>query len=302
VFPDTFKERVTFDGKQYFVPQAFQWNPVWYRSDIFTEVGLEIPQTWDELLTACDTLHAAGYIPFATANQGWTAPQARWFTTINLRLNGFTFHENLMAGREQYDDPRVRAVFEHWAELFDHNCFDPGTTNYNQAADQIFEGEAAMYNLGEWLSESYDEGFPDTIDFFRFPVINADLDPADAGEIVHLYGAYMLTTAEQPAETEQFLTYLGSQASQQSNVEAVGRVVSRLDIDASSLGPVYAKAIPFIEESANVTELFELNTDEVVAGKGLELFDKFWSDEARADNIDDYLAQLEAARVQVYGE
>ncbi|MEJ2749604.1 MAG: hypothetical protein P8183_17115 [Anaerolineae bacterium] len=51
-----------------------------------------------------------------------------------------------------------------------------------------------------------------------------------------------------------------------------------------------------------MTELFELNTDEVVAGKGLELFDKFWSDEMRAEHIDDYLTQLEAARAQVYGE
>ena len=51
-----------------------------------------------------------------------------------------------------------------------------------------------------------------------------------------------------------------------------------------------------------MTELFELNTDEIVAAKGLEMFDKFWSDEMRAENIDDYLAQLEAARAQVYGE
>ncbi|MEJ2749605.1 MAG: ABC transporter substrate-binding protein [Anaerolineae bacterium] len=239
VFPATFKKLVTFDDKQYFVPQSFQWNPVWYRTDIFTEVGLEIPQTWEDLLAACDTLSAAGYVPIATANHGWTAPEARWFSIIDLRLNGFTFHENLMAGREHYDDPRVHAVFEHWAEMFNHNCFDPGTTNYKQAADQLFEGQAAMYNLGEWLSESYDEGFTDTVDFFRFPLINADLDPADAGEIVHLYGAYMLTTAQQPAEAEKFLTYLGSQESQQSNMEAVGRVVSRLDVDSGSLGPQF---------------------------------------------------------------
>jgi multiple sugar transport system substrate-binding protein len=101
---------------------------------------------------------------------------ARWFTILNLRLNGADFHEALMRGEASYEDERIRAVFEQWAEMLAHNCFpDNQLIGYGVAANQIHDGDAAMYNLGEWLVESYDDGFPDTFDFFNFPVLNPDV-------------------------------------------------------------------------------------------------------------------------------
>lgn len=148
---------------------AVQWNPIWYHTDIFAEHGLEPPETWEELLQICDTLHAEGYIPITLATSGWAPPMARWFTILNMRLNGPAFHERLMRGEERYDDERVRQALEHWATMIDHNCFSDESTNYPTAADQIHEGEAAMYNLGEWLSESYNDGMPENFDFLAFP-------------------------------------------------------------------------------------------------------------------------------------
>jgi ABC-type glycerol-3-phosphate transport system substrate-binding protein len=80
VFPASVKELVTINGKQYFVPQAAQWNPIFYRADIFAEVGLTPPTTWDELLAACDTLNEAGITPITLAMNSWPPPAGFWFT------------------------------------------------------------------------------------------------------------------------------------------------------------------------------------------------------------------------------
>jgi ABC-type glycerol-3-phosphate transport system substrate-binding protein len=295
-FPEPIREMATIDGEQYFVPMALQWNPIWYRTDIFEEVGLAPPQSWEQFLTACETLDAAGYIPVAAASTGWTPPLARWFTILNLRLNGAAFHEQLMAGKVRYDDPRVRAVFERWAELFAHGCFAQGQTNYREAAQQIFDGEAAMYNLGEWLSESYDEGLPATFDFFSFPTLDPDVPRA---EIVHVYGAYISAAAEHPREARRFLAYLGSAPSQTSNVQTLGRVASNLAVDPSLYNEVYRRGLAFVEDAAQITTLFEFNTDAIVAGPALQAFADFWQDPS---TIDETMARLERARQQAYGD
>lgn len=293
-FPRSLREMVTRDGKQYFVPMAMQWNPIWYRTDIFQEVGIEPPQTWEEFLAVCDTLSQAGYIPVTVATSGWTPPIARWFTILNLRLNGPQYHEALMSGEESYDDPRVRAVFEHWAQLIEHNCFPNAPTTYPAAATQIFEGEAAMYNLGEWLSESYDEGLPETFDFFSFPVINPGVP---RGEIVHVYGSYMPVDAEHPIEARRFLAYLGGVESQTSNVETLGRVASNLEVDSSLYNDVYQRGLQFVQEADHITQLFEFNTHPAMAADGLRLFVRFMGN---PEEIDEVIEELEAARIQAF--
>ena len=39
------------------------------------------------------------------------------FDILNMRLNGYDFHIDLMAGTETWTDPRVKAVFETWRKL-----------------------------------------------------------------------------------------------------------------------------------------------------------------------------------------
>jgi multiple sugar transport system substrate-binding protein len=36
---------------------------------------------------------------------------------MNLRVNGYEFHMDLTAGKVPWTDPKVKAVFEKWAEL-----------------------------------------------------------------------------------------------------------------------------------------------------------------------------------------
>lgn len=296
VFPASVQAYLREEGRPYFVPQAMQWNPIWYRADIFARHDLTPPQTWEEFLAACDTLHDAGIIPVTVSSTGWTPPLARWFTILNLRLNGPAFHEALMRGEVAYDDPRVRDVFLHWQELFTHNCFEAEPVGYGEAADQIFTGEAAMYNLGEWLSESYPEGLPDSFDFFSFPVLNPDVPRA---EIVLLYGAYIPAGAQNPDQALDFITYLGGVESQTSNARALNRLVANTAVDPTLYSELYRRGLVFIENAEAITQLYEFNTHPAMAEAGLRAFSDFFRDPSE-ETIDEILAELEATRQQTF--
>lgn len=300
VFPASLKELVTVDGKQYFVPQAIQFNGIFYRKDHFAAAGLTPPETWDELLQSCDLLHAQGITPITITAAQWPPPIGFWFTHINLRLNGPEFHEQLMRGQVRYTDPRVHALFDHWLQLFDHNCFaaDSATNTYQVAMNQLAAGEAAMYAHGTWLYQFYPADQADELGFFRFPII----DPTQPlGELIPMYGAFMPTKAANPAEARAFLAYLGTVESQQSNFDALGRLASNRLIDQSQYSEVLQQGRLLVEEADAITALFGVNTHPSLAlAAYYNGFIPFWQEPTPA-KVDEILTYIEGVRAQIYG-
>lgn len=295
-YPESVATLATVDGQRYFVPQAVQWNPVWYRTDVFDEAGVSPPETWEALLALCDELNAAGYTPFTVAARTWTPPAARWFTILNLRINGPAYHDRLMRGEEAFDDSRVRTVFEHWQQLLEHNCFaeDAAQNNYRNALRDIVSGDAAMYNIGEWLFEGLDADDAANLDFFRFPVINPDVPN---GEIALVYGGYMPAAPERPDAARDFLAYLGSADSQRTIVDEIGRLAATEQVGADALPARHQKGREFLQETGHLTQLYEFNVfDAELARTSLSNFARFfdeWQDEGTIDAI---LVELEEAR------
>ena len=61
-------------------------------------------------------MQADGLTPIAfTDKDGW--PAMGTFDILNMRINGYQFHVDLMAGKQSWDSPQVKAVFNQWKEL-----------------------------------------------------------------------------------------------------------------------------------------------------------------------------------------
>ena len=299
VYPPSVIDMASVDGKQYFVPLAQQWHPVWYRTVIFEQVGLSVPQTWDELITACETLDAAGYIPITVGMKDWNAPAARWFAYISLRLHGPEFYTSLMRGEVSWLDPRVREIFETWADMFEHQCFQddkPNEVTYGQATAMFNDGEAAMYNLGEWLSESYTSGFPDTVSFFPVPPIKEDIPNA---QVAHVFGAFIPTGATHPEQARAFLTHLGSTGTQNAQWEALGRVSTHLGVEQSIYSDLYRAGVEYVNQAEVLVPIFEIQG--IDRGMNRQLLANFVSFFRNPAAIDSILEKLEAVREKEFG-
>lgn len=298
VFPASFKRMATHNGKQYFIPMAYQWNPVWYRKDIFEKHHLTPPQSWQELLDLCDQLHELGYAPFSIAVQNWPAPVNRWFTTLNLRLNGPAFHKKVVRGEIPFTDKRIRNVFVHWRELFRHHAFADSSfqNNYQKGIQDLVSGKAVMYNLGEWIFESLNEQQGANLDFFAFPPMNPDVPSA---EIVHTYGAFMRAGTSHPGQSVALLKWLASSESQQSNVEANSRVVANMNVDRSLYTKVQKRIITHINNTEVLVPLLEMDARPEFAREALKIFQAYWNN---PEDIDAAMAKLEEARLKIFTE
>ena len=104
---DSVKGAMTIDGKQWGVPYTYyQWG-VYYREDIFNELGLEEPATFDQELANCQKILDAGKKCYAIGTKFlWTA--GGWFDYMNMRTNGFDFPHATCPRRGRVDR-RARA-------------------------------------------------------------------------------------------------------------------------------------------------------------------------------------------------
>ncbi|MXY34990.1 MAG: carbohydrate ABC transporter substrate-binding protein, partial [Boseongicola sp. SB0664_bin_43] len=80
------KGAMTIDGKQWGVPYTYyQWG-VYYRKDIYEELGLNEAADWAEFKANCEAILASGRKCFTIGTKFlWTA--GGWFDYLNMRTN-----------------------------------------------------------------------------------------------------------------------------------------------------------------------------------------------------------------------
>jgi ABC-type glycerol-3-phosphate transport system substrate-binding protein len=294
-YPKGFQAMSTVGDAQYFLPTSWYWWAVYYRVSIFEDLGLEVPETWDEFLVVCETLQENGYTPIAIGTKyRWTA--AAWFDYLNMRVNGPEFHINLMLGTESYDDPRVADVFEYWRVLLDEGYFleDAAAYSWQEALEPMIAGDAAMYLMGDFIRDSLPDETEADLDFFRFPII----DPSVLiGEDAPTDGFFVPANAQHPEAAKEFLAYLGSVEYQTFFAEELGRLPTNFDVDKSLFTENQQKGLALIEGADFVAQFYDRDTTPEMADEGMNAFMAFWDD---PDSIDELLVDLEAARLEIF--
>jgi multiple sugar transport system substrate-binding protein len=295
--PASVAELSSVDGHRYWVPTIAQWNPVFYNTEAFAAADVTPPRTWDELLAACGALRAAGSErPIGQAGTAsWTPPAARWFSTLDLLLNGPEFHRRLARGEVAWTDERVTAVFDHWQQLFDEGCYgEPALQAYSDPISQLSDGRAAMDNLGEWIFESALLSDDDPIDFFSLAPISEGLPQA---EIVLVYGLAIPAAAADPEGAKELLRWLVSSAALERTYASVPRVILDRRVDPGYLQR-HRDGLQLFEEADRLVELWEFSAPSPQAEIGLDLFTSYLADPS---DLDGYLQTAEMARADAFG-
>lgn len=157
------------------VPYEYNIEGFWFNQELFQEHGVEIPETWDELVQAAETFQEAGIQPFsASGEQGW--PLTRWVGNYLFRSLGPDALQRVDDGEASLTDPEYVAAAEAVAELGEAGYFGQGigSIDMDTATNEFLNGNAAMfYNLTSALSDFADEERnqigEETIGFFPFP-------------------------------------------------------------------------------------------------------------------------------------
>ena len=287
---------MTIDGKKWGVPFTYyQWG-IYYRKDIFEQHGIAVPATWGELTAASQKLKSAGITPFAIGTKAlW--PAAGWFDYIDLRVNGYEFHKELTAGKVPYTDPRVRAVFEKWAELAKMGAFldNHAALDWQDAYPQMVQGKAAMYLMGNFLVAPLKEAglTNDNLGFFQFPEIVPGVPRAEDAPT----DAYHITAgAKNKPEALRFLAYVASPEAQTKMNEILQQLPVNNKAKAAD-DPFLQAGFEMLSTAQGLAQFYDRDAPAEMAKAGMEAFQEFM---VKPDDIDRILERLERVRQKVY--
>ena len=286
-----------YNGHRYLVPLGYHAVGFFYNPKVFQAVGIERPpERWEELLTACEKLLAAGIKPFALgAKNRW--PAQFWFDYLLLRTAGTEFRNDLMTGKVSYLDPPVQEVMRRWAALLKKDYFTRGilTDDWTDAADQVAAGKAAMTLMGTWVTGYWDrQGLQPVEDyaFFAFP----EMLPGQKRAVVGLIdGLVMGSDSRDPGQAEALIDFLLTDLTAQKTwVRAQGALSPNKNFSAENYNPVMQEVLQEVEGGGRFVFTYDLATCPPVAEQGLSVFAHFLHD---PDSYQEGLATIaQAAR------
>lgn len=254
------------DGKAYFVPvYNYPWV-VLYRKSLFEEKGYEIPKTIDEFKALGDKMKADGLVPLAFGDlDGW--PAMGTFDIINMRVNGYTFHIDLMEGRAKWNDPRVKNVFEIWRDLLPYfQEGAPGRTWQDAAKAALVDKIAGMYFLGTFAIEQAGDAASD-VGFFPFPLFGTEFDGENAID-APIDGFMLSANPKNPDAAKAFLKCVATPEAQVAYVTSpgIGSVAVSPDADTSGYTEVQKMSAEVLKSAGNIAQFLDRDARADFAG------------------------------------
>jgi raffinose/stachyose/melibiose transport system substrate-binding protein len=168
-------DSLTFDGKTYGIPLGLSAVALFYNKTIFEENGLELPKTYNELLTVVDELNAKGITPITVSGKDrW--PVLHWYSYLAQRIGGVEAFEKAKNGETDFTEPSFVEAGEKLQELaIERKGFVTGFLGLDSsAAESLFvSGKAAMYLQGEWAMRAFvdSDSFSEQVGFIPFPTV-----------------------------------------------------------------------------------------------------------------------------------
>jgi multiple sugar transport system substrate-binding protein len=268
------------DGHVYAIPIDYYPWAVFYRKDVFAAHSYSVPSNWDQFKSLCAQMKKDGLIPIAMADKdGW--PAQGTFDILNLRLNGYQFHTELLTGKQKWTDPRVTAVYKKWSEITDY--YSPGLAGatWQQGADQVVRKQAGMYLLGLFVAQQFAAtGNPDDLaqlDFFPFPDLGTQYDAEkgiDAPIDVIMISKKSRTLSKDLGQAKAFLEYWAKGSTQvKLSKAAPGTIPTASDADTSGYSALDKKAVQLVSSAQKITQYFDRDSRPDFAGpNGMQSF------------------------------
>ena len=287
----------TEDGKQIVIPATYYPWVVLYRKSVWQKGGYEVPKTLDEFKAVGDKMLANGLAPLAFADKdGWEAMGT--FDILNMRVNGYDFHISLMNGKEDWTSAKVTKVFDTWKSILPYHQADALGRSWQEAAQALQKGEAAMYYLGTFAAQQFAKGAEqDDLDFFIFPEVDSAIG---TGAIEAPTDGYMMSRRpKNEAGAKKWLGYLGGADAQNILVQADPSVVATSqNADAAKYTDLQKKMLGVLKDAKEVSLFLDRDSRpdfaSTVMGPAIQSFIK------NPDDIATILKNVEAQKKSIF--
>jgi raffinose/stachyose/melibiose transport system substrate-binding protein len=179
---EAFLDAVSADDQVFGIPGQPASAGGWlYNKKVYEELGLSVPNTWEELMDNNQIIKDAGKIPVVASYKD------TWTSQLLILADYYNVHTELPSFAEEYtnnqvkfsDTPLAARGFEKLQEIHEagYTNSEENATSYEDGLRLIAEGEAAHYPMLTFSLSALNDTYPDAMEdigFFGQPGDNAD--------------------------------------------------------------------------------------------------------------------------------
>ena len=188
-------------------------STVWYHPDSFDELGISIPESYDDMVALGDNYDGPAWA--CGCADTWNLTD--WFESIYIRQHGVDMYDDLFGGELPFTDDSVKASIDEMTRILNEENLVGGVngalgTGFNDAIDQTFSenNEAWLFYEGGFVAglavgqnPGLEEELGTRIDFFDFPPVGGGGSPVTIGGDV--IAAFVADT-----DVAEFMAYMVS--------------------------------------------------------------------------------------------
>jgi len=255
-FYDAAKKELTDfgKGKVYAIPTNAWAMGIFINVDMFKQNGIEVPQNYDEIISAAAKFKDKGISPFVQGlKDGWTVNQMS-ISQFKLQMEDSSFYDKVKNGETKWTDKHMINAYKEWTDLFAGKgmMYDGSMGLTYEQAFQLFEqGKVPMWPMGTWASSLFkdkdgkDKKFSFAMDFIPQYANKAGEEAINAG--TNIGAMYAISSSTKNVEAaKKFFEWLTTPENAELMVKANGCMFPVKGID-------YAKVIPYGDKLVKAT-------------------------------------------------
>jgi raffinose/stachyose/melibiose transport system substrate-binding protein len=221
------------DGKIYGVPFASQTLFVYYNKAIYKQLGLSVPETWDQFIANLQAVKKAGLQPLANGGKdGWTLEVLMGAVAPNF-YGANDFFDAVVAGKTTFQDPRFVGALAKLKELTPYMPDLYMGVSYTDM-QSAFINEMAGHFIGGSFEAGYFSAQNPKLDYDVFPAPVAKKgDPHYVS--VYADGNFSMNAGGKNKEAAaKFLRFLASKTTGDAFIKELKQVSAVPGVDTSS--------------------------------------------------------------------
>jgi raffinose/stachyose/melibiose transport system substrate-binding protein len=215
-FDENFIESVSTENGMYGVPMGQSMaGAVLYNKDVYADLGLEIPTTWDEFIANSEAIKEAGVAApiIQTYGDTWTSQLFVLGDFNNVLAEDPDWAEKYTNNEAKYVDEPAFAGFEHLQEVFDKGLLneDFASALYADGVSMVATGEGAHYPMLTFAASQLATTNPeaaDTVGTFPLPGPDASTNGLTVWMPTNTVYVPQSTEGDKLEAAQQFLEFL----------------------------------------------------------------------------------------------
>ncbi len=245
----------SFDGSVYSLNLGRTiYSGMFANLDLLTEVGVDVPTTWDELVDACIAVEAAGSkCMIAGGQDAWPVFVGSYGLLGALYPDQQGLVEGLWTGDAAWNDEQGLEYFEKLATYADMLDAESAGLTGDSAAQRYTAGDVAFGPMGAWNAGPIDDSAEFEWTYIPFP--GSD-DPANNQTLFGKYDMAFAVSADTPVE-DIAMAYLAA-FSEPDNYNAFANATNYLPTQpTATLDNTLGQATAPLLQAGNFTVGFE---------------------------------------------